>query len=248
KIMTNYRLTLEYNGTNYCGWQLQQSTMSVQERLEQALHQLFGQAITTTAAGRTDAGVHALGQVVSFTANKIYPPERVKAAINSLIKPDSIRVLNCQHVAADFSARFSAIKRYYRYHIINNQDLSVFKRNLVWHYPNKTLDVTAMQQGANYLLGHHNFTSFRAAECQARRVEISIDSIDIKRQQDEITIDVSARSFLHHMVRNIVGSLINVGNGNWPPQKIQTILAAQDRTQAGVTAPACGLYFVQVDY
>jgi tRNA pseudouridine38-40 synthase len=244
-----YKLTLEYDGTQTLGWQRQQDGPSVQEYMERVLETLSGHHSEVAAAGRTDAGVHALAQVAHIDFDKPLDSWKIREAFNANLRllEAPVTVLNVEPVPNTFHARFSATGRGYIYRILNRRAPSVLRQNRVWWVPVE-LDVEKMRQGAQYLLGHHDFTSFRAVACQAKSPIKTLDKLDIDKQGDEIVFTVEARSFLHHQVRNMVGTLKTVGEGKLQPEDIKTILEAKDRRRAGVTAPACGLYLSKVTY
>ncbi len=249
--MPRYKLTLEYDGTGLVGWQRQTSGPSVQQALEEALVKLAGCPVTVAAAGRTDAGVHATGQVAHVDIDKPLSVEAVRNGLNYWLRGEDgvtpVIVLAAEEAAADFHARFSATGRRYLYRILNRRAAPVLERHRVWWVP-KPLDAEAMQAGANHLLGHHDFTSFRAAECQARSPMKTLDVLEVRRDGAEIRIVAAARSFLHHQVRNMVGTLKLVGEGKVPPEHVKMVLQARDRSVAGATAPASGLYLTGVSY
>ncbi len=245
--MPRYKLSIEYNGNNFAGWQLQAHAISVQKCIEEAIEKFSGKKVSVHAAGRTDAGVHALGQVAHFDLEKNYIPKEVQGAINHYIKPHKITINNCEIVADDFHARFSAKKRYYRYQILNRPCKSIFASDISWHIREK-LEIELMQDAARALEGSHDFTSFRTVHCQALSPIKTIDEIKVYKEHDYVIFELRAKSFLHHMVRNIVGSLVNVGLKKWQAEDIKRILEAKDRRLAGQTAPARGLFFVKVDY
>jgi tRNA pseudouridine38-40 synthase len=244
-----YKLTLEYDGTQTLGWQRQQDGASVQEYMERVLETLSGHHSEVAAAGRTDAGVHALAQVAHIDFDKPLDSWKIREAFNANLRllEAPVTVLNVEPVPDTFHARFSATGRGYIYRILNRRAPSILRQNRVWWVPVE-LDVEKMRQGAQYLLGHHDFTSFRAVACQAKSPIKTLDKLDIDKQGDEIVFTVEARSFLHHQVRNMVGTLKMVGEGKLQPEDIKTILEAKDRRRAGVTAPACGLYLSKVTY
>lgn len=244
-----YKLTLEYDGTDTLGWQRQLDGPSIQEYLENVLQLLSGKHSEVAAAGRTDAGVHALGQVAHINFETSMEPWKIREAFNANLRQIEapVAVIDVEAATPDFHARFSAKGRGYIYRILNRRAPSVLLNNRVWWVP-VPLDVDQMQQGAQYLLGHHDFTSFRASACQAKSPVKTLDKLDIKRLEDEIIFTVEAKSFLHHQVRNMVGTLKMVGEGKLAPEAIKTILEAKDRSAAGATAPACGLYLNKVVY
>jgi tRNA pseudouridine38-40 synthase len=255
--MPRYKLTIEYDGSPYSGWQLQDNQPTVQGALEKAIEQLCEKLCRLHVAGRTDAGVHAWGQVAHFDSPREYNAERVKGALNFYLhnKPPILRggregcisILHAEQVADDFHARFSATGRRYLYRILNRSVPPTIDKGRVWHVPEK-LDIALMQAGAAHLLGTHDFTSFRASECQSKSPIKTLTDITITKAEQEIHLRFAAPSFLHHMVRNMTGSLKKVGQGRWAPEKIQTVLETKDRAAAAETAPACGLYLTEVVY
>jgi len=245
--MPRYKLTLEYDGTRFCGWQRQVGQPSVQQALEEAVFAFSGEKITTQAAGRTDSGVHALGQVAHFDLEKQWDGFRVGEALNYHLKPDPIAVLEAVEVAEDFEARFSATARHYRYRILNRRARPALEANRVWHVT-KPLDAVAMHDAAQMILGNHDFTTFRAAECQALSPIKTLDRLDVRRDDGMVIVEASARSFLHHQVRSIVGSLKLVGEGKWSPEDFRAALDARDRARCGPLAPSAGLYLAFVSY
>jgi len=242
-----YKVTLEYLGAGYCGWQRQKESLSLQQIIEEAIFGFSKEKVTLIIAGRTDSGVNAYGQVAHFDLKVRYDPRRLMHSINHFARPHTIGVIDVELVDNEFHARFSAKARHYVYKILNRDAINVINKGLQTPIRYK-LDIDAMQQAAKYLLGYHDFTSFRASECQSKSPMRTIDKIEIIKQGDTIEVHVSALSFLHHMVRNIVGSLLMVGNGTWPPEKMQEVLEAKDRKVAGPTAPSEGLYFLKIDY
>ncbi len=244
-----YKLTIEYDGSNILGWQRQKDGPSVQEYLETVLEKLSGIKSEIAGAGRTDAGVHALGQVAHMDFDTNMESWKIREAFNAHLRQlgAKVSIIDVEEVADDFHARFSAQGRGYIYRIFNRRAASVLLENRVWWVPVK-LDIELMRQGAQYLLGHHDFTSFRAAACQAKSPIKTLDKLDIIKQGDEIIFTVEARSFLHHQVRNMVGTLKMVGEGKLSPDDVKRILDAKNRSAAGVTAPAEGLYLAKVMY
>ena len=208
---------------------------------------MSGEAVTTQAAGRTDAGVHALGQVAHFDLSKAWDPFRIREALNYHLRPDPVAIIAAEAVGDDFEARFSATARHYEYRILNRRAPAVIERDHVWHVPME-LDAEAMNQAAGSILGLHDFTTFRSAECQAKSPLRTLDVFSVRRENEHILVTASARSFLHHQVRSMVGSLKLVGEGKWQPQKLRAVLDARDRSQCGAMAPSSGLYFTHVDY
>ena len=219
----------------------------MQQALEEAIFGFSGETVTTQAAGRTDAGVHALGQVAHFDLAKAWDPFRVREALNYHLRPAPVAVIAAEAVDDAFQARFSAKARHYEYRILNRRAPPVIERNHVWHVPME-LDAEAMNQAAGSILGLHDFTTFRSAECQAKSPLRTLDVFSVRRENEHILVTASARSFLHHQVRSMVGSLKLVGEGKWQPEKLRAVLDARDRSQCGAMAPSSGLYFTHVDY
>jgi tRNA pseudouridine38-40 synthase len=242
-----YRLTLEYDGTPFCGWQRQADRLSVQQALEEAIERFSGELAVTQAAGRTDAGVHALGQVVHVDLSRDWKPFRVSEALNYHLKPHPIAVLKAEAVPDSFEARFSATARHYEYRILNRRARPALEDHRVWHVP-VPLDADAMHAAAQFAIGKHDFSTFRAAECQAKTPVKTLDRLAVSRLADTIVVAASARSFLHHQVRSMVGSLKLVGEGRWSPSDFKDALDAADRSRCGPMAPPDGLYLVRVDY
>ncbi len=246
--MPRWKLMIEYDGRPYVGWQRQDNGPSVQATLEAAMAPFAGPEVALTAAGRTDAGVHALGMVAHVDVDRDYDGDKVCDATNGLLRPHPIAVLKAEAVGADFHARFSCTGRRYRYRIANRRAPPALDQGRAWHI-NRPLDVVAMNAAAQHLLGHHDFTSFRSTQCQSRSPNKTLDScVVLETECEEIRVEVSARSFLHHQVRNMVGTLSLVGLGRWQPDDVLAALQARDRRAAGPTAPADGLYFVAADY
>jgi len=245
--MPRYRLTIEYDGRGFVGWQRQKGGLGVQQALEDAAGAFSGEAVTVYGAGRTDSGVHALGQVAHLDLAKDWPTDTVRDALNAHLKPHPASVLAAETAASDFHARFSATRRRYRYRIVNRRAPLTLEAGLAWWVPGP-LDGAAMAAAAPVLQGHHDFTTFRASECQAKSPEKTLDELRVEPAGDEIVISARARSFLHHQVRNMVGSLALVGEGKWTAEDLAQALAAKDRRAGGPTAPADGLYLVGVDY
>jgi tRNA pseudouridine38-40 synthase len=245
--MPRYRLAVEYNGGPFVGWQRQDNGPSVQGALEDAIEKLSAARVTVTGAGRTDAGVHALGQVAHFDLEKPYEPGKIRDALNHYLRPAPVVVLDAALAGDDFHARFSATARHYLYRILNRRSPPALESGRVWHV-SPSLDADAMHHAAQSLLGSHDFTTFRAAECQAQSPVKTLDRLDVSQRADEIHIEASARSFLHHQIRSFAGSLKLVGEGKWHPKDIAAALAARDRAQCGPVAPPDGLYLVRVDY
>ena len=245
--MPRYKLTIEYDGAPFCGWQVQETLPSVQGALEAAVKAMSGTAVRVHGAGRTDAGVHALGQVAHVDIEKPFPPDRLRDGLNAHLRPHPIAVIEAEIVPETFEARFSAIKRHYRYRIINSRANLALDVGRAWRIP-KRLDTDAMHAAAQRLLGKHDFTTFRDTECQARSPEKTLDQLDVLRDGREVTILTSARSFLHSQVRSMVGSLAWVGEGRWTADDLFAALQARNRAACGIVAPPQGLYLVKVDY
>ena len=245
--MPRYKLVIEYDGAPFVGWQVQENGPSVQGALEAAVAAFCGEAASVRGAGRTDAGVHALGQVAHLDLAREWDADAVRDAINAHLRPHPIAVLSAEPIAAAFDARFSARKRHYLYRIINRRASLALERSRAWRIP-RPLDVQAMHAAAQLLVGQHDFTTFRAAECQAKSPIKTLDRLDVERLGDEVRIDASARSFLHHQVRSMVGSLALVGEGKWSAADLAHALEARDRAACGPVAPPDGLYLVRVEY
>lgn len=246
--MTIWALLLEYDGAPFVGWQRQQNGLSVQELLENAAAQLSGGSqVSSIVAGRTDAGVHAEAQVAQLTLATPLSPDRLREALNYHMKPHPVAVLRVAPAPDGWNARFSATGRAYRYWILNRRARPALQVGRVWHLP-APLDTAAMHEAAQLLLGRHDFTSFRAAACQANSPLRTLDRLDVRRNGNLVEVVAEARSFLHHQVRNMVGTLKLVGDGHWPPAQVAAALAARDRSAAGPTAPPEGLYLTGVRY
>ncbi len=245
--MPRYRITIEYDGTAFVGWQRQAQGVSVQGLLEDAIRKFSQESVSVRGAGRTDAGVHAIGQVAHFDLSKAWEPGRVRDAMNFHLRPNLIGVVACAQVDEGFDARFSAVKRYYKYRLLTRRAPPILDRNRVW-WTMRDLDAGAMHEAAQVLVGKHDFTTFRAAQCQAASPVKTLDTFEITHDGDEIVCAVSARSFLHHQVRSMVGSLKLVGEGKWSRSDLAAALAARNREACGTVAPAAGLYLVGVDY
>jgi tRNA pseudouridine38-40 synthase len=245
--MPRYRLTLEYDGGPFFGWQRQDNGPSVQGALEAAIEKLSGERVTVTGAGRTDAGVHALGQVAHFDLVKTFEPGKVRDALNYHLRPDPVSVLDAAAVPEEFHARFSATSRHYLFRILNRRSPPALDAGKVWHVSPR-LDAETMHAAAQFLVGQHDFTTFRAAECQAQSPVKTLDRLDVSRRAEEIHIEASARSFLHHQIRSFAGSLKLVGEGKWQPRDVKRALEARDRAACGPVAPPEGLYLVRIIY
>ncbi|MEM7225724.1 MAG: tRNA pseudouridine(38-40) synthase TruA [Pseudomonadota bacterium] len=245
--MSRYKLLVEYDGRDFVGWQRQDSGPSIQEALERAVTAFCGETVTVTGAGRTDSGVHALGQVAHLDLAQARPADRLMAALNQHLKPAPIAVLAADAVDDAFHARFTATERRYLYRIVNRRAPLTLDRGRAWFVP-KALDAEAMNAAAQVLVGQHDFSSFRAAECQAPSPVKTLDALSVARAGDEVRVVARARSFLHRQVRNMVGSLQMVGCGKWSAIQLAEVLRAKDRRLAGPAAPADGLYLTEVRY
>lgn len=247
--MPRFRLLIEYDGTPYSGWQRQAGEHSVQQAIETAITGFSGETVTVKGAGRTDAGVHACGQVAHFDLQRDWQPGKVRDALNAHLKlaGESVSILNAQSAPDDFDARFSAIGRHYLYVIINRRAPLALERNRAW-WVSRRLDAVAMQDAAGALVGKHDFTTFRSVHCQAKSPVKTLDALDVSRDGERIEIHASARSFLHNQIRSIAGSLEKVGEGSWQVEDMRKALQARDRAACGPVAPPCGLYLMRVDY
>lgn len=245
--MKRFFITIEYDGTGLVGWQRQQAGESVQGFLEKAAFDLTGQEVVVQGSGRTDAGVHALGQIAHLDVPEKFDEKAILLGLNAKLQSKQVKVLKAEQVSDELHARFSARKRSYIYRILNRKIGTALGREFLWHVP-YPLDIAAMQEGASHLLGVHDFTSFRASACQAKSPIRSIDKIAIDKQGDEIEIHVSAISFLHNQVRNITGTLAQVGRGKWHPDDVRKALEAKDRAKAGPAAPPHGLYLSKIEF
>jgi tRNA pseudouridine38-40 synthase len=242
-----YKLTIEYDGAPFVGWQVQHNGMSVQGALEAAVTAFCGEYVHVQGAGRTDAGVHALGQVAHVDLARDWEADTVRDAINAHLRPHPVAVLTAETAADDFDARFSARQRHYLYRIVNRRAPLALEARRAWRVPRR-LDGAAMHAAAQVLVGKHDFTTFRATECQAKSPVKTLDRLDVERDGDELRVYALARSFLHHQVRSMVGSLVQVGDGRWSADDLSRALAARDRRACGPVAPPDGLYLVKVDY
>ena len=245
--MPRYKLVIEYDGAPFVGWQVQDNGLSVQGVLTAAIAAFSGETVAVQGAGRTDAGVHATGQVAHVDLAKAWDTDTVRDAVNAHLRPHPVAVLSAEAVAADFDARFSAMKRHYVYRIVNRRADLALQRLRAWRI-GRPLDADAMQAAAQRLVGRHDFTTFRAAECQAKSPIKTLDRLDVGHESEEIRIHASARSFLHTQVRSMVGCLVLVGDTKWSARDLADALAARDRTRCGQVAPPRGLYLVRVDY
>ena len=245
--MPRYRLTIEYCGTGLVGWQRQANGLSVQQALETAIARFCGATVTVFGAGRTDAGVHALAQVAHVDLAREHETDVIRSAVNHHLRPHAISVLAVEPAPPNFDARRWATGRHYRYRILNRRAGPALDRGRVWHVA-PPLDLGAMQEGARHLVGHHDFTTFRDSQCQALSPVKTLDALDVSQIGEEIHIEARARSFLHHQVRNMAGTLKLVGLGRWSPGDVARALAARDRRAGGPTAPADGLTLIAIDY
>ena len=268
--MVRYKLTIEYDGSNYAGWQKQEGRRTIQETIEQSIYKIAGENVELFVSGRTDAGVHAINQVAHFDLQKEFKVDTIIEGLNFylgesnrlLIKqwrrankdiylnpflPQDITIKNCEIVDENFHARFSSKMRYYKYLILNRQRPSALWQNKAWHIK-KELNIDKMSDACKILIGKYDFSSFRDSQCQAKSPIKTINFCDIKRDDEIITFNINAKSFLHHMIRNIVGTLRDVGIGRITVEEFKEILNAKDRKKAGEMAKACGLYLVKIDY
>ena len=245
--MPRFKLIIEYDGAPFVGWQVQDKGVSVQGAIAAAVAAFSGETVSVQGAGRTDAGVHALGQVAHVDLTKAWNVDNIRDALNFHLRPQPIAVLAAERVAADFDARFSATKRHYLYRVANRRADLALDVNRAWRI-GRPLDAEAMNGAAQRLIGKHDFTTFRAAECQAKSPVKTLDRLDVTRSGEELYVTAVARSFLHHQVRSIVGSLVHVGEGKWSADDLTAALAARDRARCGQVAPPQGLYLVRVEY
>jgi tRNA pseudouridine38-40 synthase len=245
--MTRWRLTIEFDGGPFMGWQRQDNGPSIQHQVEAAIFRMTGELAAVHGAGRTDSGVHALAMSAHVDIAKTVTAHRLRDGLNALVRPDPIAILAAEPVADDWHARFSCIGRRYEYRILNRRPPPAVERGKVWHIATP-LDVDAMAEGAAMLVGRHDFTTFRSVQCQSKSPVKTLDQLEIVRDGELIRIEAAARSFLHHQVRSMVGCLAMVGRGQWRPADIQTALDAKDRAALGLNAPPEGLYFVEAVY
>ncbi|MBL4785712.1 MAG: tRNA pseudouridine(38-40) synthase TruA [Cohaesibacteraceae bacterium] len=247
--MKRYKLTIEYAGTGYCGWQRQPNAVTIQQRIEEAIAKFSGQNVRIFGAGRTDAGVHAIGQVAHMDLDGDWKCLKLREAINHFLKTeqDRISILLVENVDDEFDARFSATRRHYKYIIRNRRSQLTFERDRVWHV-SRELDVSVMQDAAQRLTGLHDFTTFRSVDCQAKSPVKTIDRLDVERNGEYITIYATARSFMHNQIRSFVGTIAKAGDGRWTANDVEKALIARDRLACGPVAPPDGLYFIKVDY
>jgi tRNA pseudouridine38-40 synthase len=245
--MPRYKLTVEYDGAPFAGWQIQADRLTVQGVLSAAIAALAGEKAQVQGAGRTDAGVHARGQVAHVDLTKEWDTDTVRDALNAHLRPHPVAILAAERAADDFNARTSAVKRHYLYRIVNRRADLTLDLGHAWRVP-RPLDAQAMHVAAQRLVGKHDFTTFRSTECQAKSPVKTLQQLDVERDGDEVTIRASARSFLHSQVRSMVGSLELVGEGKWGADDLARVLAARDRAACGPVAPPDGLYLMKVDY
>jgi tRNA pseudouridine38-40 synthase len=245
--MTRFRLTVEYDGRPYMGWQRQAHGPSVQQAIEEAIASVTGEDVTLHAAGRTDAGVHGLAMTAHADIARAMTPFRLSEAINARLRPQPVAIIGCDTVPDDWHARFSCIGRHYRYRIVNRRAPLTLDQGLAWRVTPR-LDADAMHAAAQCLVGQHDFTTFRSMQCQAKSPVKTLDRLSVSRQAEEVVIEAAARSFLHHQVRSMVGCLALVGQGKWDADALAAALAAQDRAALGLNAPPDGLYFIAADY
>ena len=245
--MPRFKLTIEYDGTPFAGWQWQDDAPTVQRALTDAIAAFCGHPVKIAGAGRTDAGVHAFGQVAHVDLEKDWRVDRVRDAINAYLRPHPVAVLSAEKMPDGFDARFSAKKRHYLYRIANRRPDLALERSRAWRVPRR-LNVEAMHEAAQGLTGKHDFTTFRSTECQAKSPVKTLDRLDVTRDGEDVHIKTSARSFLHNQVRSMVGSLALVGDGKWSAGDLTAALAARNRAACGPVAPPEGLYLVSVDY
>lgn len=245
--MPRYKLTIEYDGSPFVGWQRQENGMSVQQALEEAVAAFSGETVVVKGAGRTDSGVHALGQVAHIDLTRDWTADVVRDATNASLRPHPVSVISAEAVPADFDARFSAVKRHYLYRILQRRAAPALDRGRVW-WVSQPLDVEAMHLAAQSLVGKHDFTTFRATLCQAKSPVKTLERLSVHRIGEEIQVIAESRSFLHHQVRNMVGTLRLVGEGKWSKDDLRAALEAKDRSEGGPTAPPDGLYLTRVSY
>jgi tRNA pseudouridine38-40 synthase len=245
--VTRWRLTIEYDGEPFFGWQRQADGPTVQQVLEEALHRMTGERASFTAAGRTDTGVHALAMPTHVDVTRSLTPHRLREGLNALVRPHPVSIIDVEEVADEWHARFSCLGRRYRYRILTRRAPPALDHGRVWHIP-VPLNVAAMSEGAAHLIGRHDFTTFRSAQCQSDSPVKTLDRLDVVQAGEEIHVSAAARSFLHHQVRSMVGCLAMVGRGQWSPDDMRKALEARDRAALGLNAPPQGLYFVEAVY
>ena len=245
--MTRFRLTVEFDGSPFMGWQRQAHGPSVQQAIEEAVEAITSEQVVLHAAGRTDAGVHALAMSAHVDVEKQITPFRLMEGINALIRPNPVAVIGCEAVPSDWHARFSCIGREYLYRIVNRRAPLTLERGRAWRIT-RDLNADAMHEAAQLLVGHHDFTTFRSAHCQAESPLKTLDRLDVRREGDAVLVEAAARSFLHHQVRSMVGCLAMVGQGQWSAADLKAALEAKDRAALGLNAPPDGLFFVKANY
>jgi tRNA pseudouridine38-40 synthase len=245
--LTRFALTVEYDGRPFMGWQRQDHGPSVQQAIEDAAFEITGERVAVHAAGRTDAGVHASGMRAHLDLERTITPFRLMEALNARVRPHPVAILDCVQVADDWHARFSCLARHYEYRIVERRAPLSWEKGLAWRIANP-LDAGAMSEGAARLVGRHDFTTFRSAHCQADSPLRTLERLDVVREGERISVFASARSFLHHQVRSMVGCLALVGQGKWTPDDMTAALEARDRTMLGLNAPSDGLFFLRADY
>ena len=245
--MPRYKILIEYDGTPFAGWQYQDNAPSVQRAIMTAIEAFSGEKVMVQGAGRTDAGVHALGQVAHFDLSAERDTDTIRDALNAHLRPHPVAILSAEKVSGDFDARRSAVRRHYLYRIANRRPDLALERGRAWRVPRR-LDAEAMHEAAQRLVGKHDFTTFRSTECQAKSPTKTLDRLDVSRHGEIIRVETSARSFLHNQVRSMVGSLKLVGEGRWRANELRAALEARDRGACGAVAPPQGLYLVKVDY
>lgn len=245
--MARYRLDIEYDGSAFCGWQRQANALAVQQVIEEALAAVDGAPVVIKGAGRTDTGVHATAQVATCDLSKDWRGDKLRDAVNAHMRPHLVAIRKAEVVADDFDARFSATRRHYLYRIINRRPPLTIDAGKAW-LVKRPLNAEAMHEAAQQLVGRHDFSTFRDADCQAESPVRTLDRLDISRVGEEIHVYTSARSFLHRQVRSMVGSIEHVGSGKWSARELRAVLESKDRTRCGQVAPAAGLYLIGVDY
>lgn len=245
--MPRYKLVVEYDGTPYSGWQYQENARSIQAVVERAIEAFCGHPVRLHCAGRTDAGVHATHQVVHVDLEREFRTDTIRDATNAHMRDDLVVVVSATAVSEAFHARLSAVKRHYTYRILNRMAPPTFDRTRVWHVRQR-IDVARMQEAADVLVGHHDFTTFRASQCQAKSPMKTLERLDVERHGDEVQVHAASRSFLHNQVRSMVGTIVLAGIGRWSVGDVRAALEARDRTRCGALAPPWGLYFVGVEY
>lgn len=244
--MRNLKITIQYNGKNYCGWQRQPNSLGIQGNIENAIYEITKEKVKLIGSGRTDAGVHAFGQVANFKIDSDFPIEKMAIAINSQLKR-SIRIKHAQEVAEDFHSRYHCKSKTYIYIIENSEQGSAIYRNLTYHVP-QPLDIKKMQQAADYLVGEHDFSSFKSSGTSSKSSVRTIYAAQVLKEQERVIIQLTGNGFLYNMVRIISGTLLEIGLGNMQPEQMKEILEAKDRQKAGKTLPAYGLYLMNAEY